>query len=154
MARKTVAKIMRDAYPGDLAAAVAVTTRPDEPPRPPDLVTGSSTPELDRVWISDITYLHTAQGWLYLAVVRDGCSRRVLGWAIEDHKRAELVTEALAMAVATRGGRPTRCLPRRPRQPIHLREVTDFAAAHNLACSVGPPGSAGTTRWPNRSGRP
>ncbi len=59
--------------------------------------------ELDRVWTSDITYLRTGQGWLYLCAVRDGCSRRAIGWAIDDHLHTDLVTSALTMAVAMRG---------------------------------------------------
>ena len=62
------------------------------------------TGALNRVWTSDITYLRTGEGWLYLCAVRDGCSRRVIGWAIDEHLRADLVTSAVAMAVAMRGG--------------------------------------------------
>ena len=55
------------------------------------------------MWTSDITYLRTRQGWLYLCAVRNGCSRRVIGWAIDEHMRADLVESALAMAVVMRG---------------------------------------------------
>jgi Integrase core domain/HTH-like domain len=58
---------------------------------------------LNRVWTSDITYLGTAEGWLYLCAVRDGCSRRVIGWAVEEHMHTDLVQAALTMAVAMRG---------------------------------------------------
>ncbi|WP_373422421.1 IS3 family transposase [Enhygromyxa salina] len=58
--------------------------------------------EPDRVWVSDITYIWTAAGWLYLAVVIDLYSRRVVGWAMADHMRAELVLEALRVALGSR----------------------------------------------------
>ena len=61
-------------------------------------------PAPDVVWCGDITYLHTGEGWLYLATVIDLYSRRVIGWAAADHMRTELVADALTMAVATRGG--------------------------------------------------
>ncbi|MCB1013297.1 MAG: IS3 family transposase, partial [Microthrixaceae bacterium] len=61
-------------------------------------------PAPDVVWCGDITYLHTGEGWLYLATVIDLFSRRVIGWAAAEHMRTELVTTALEMAVATRGG--------------------------------------------------
>jgi putative transposase len=57
---------------------------------------------LNRVWSSDITYLRTSQGWLYLCAVRDGCSRRVIGRALDEHMHTDLVQAALAMAVAIR----------------------------------------------------
>lgn len=54
-------------------------------------------------WASDITYIPTDQGWLYLAVVIDLYSRRVIGWAMADHLRASLATDALQMAIEHRG---------------------------------------------------
>lgn len=59
-------------------------------------------PAPDRLWVADITYLSTWEGWLYLAAVIDCYSRRVVGWAIDNHLRAELVTDALQMAVSRR----------------------------------------------------
>lgn len=145
VARKTVAKVMRELrIQGISPRPWRVTTIPDAAGDDrPDLVGRVfDVGELDRVWISDITYLNTEQGWLYLAVVRDACSRRVLGWAIEDHMRAELVTTALRMAVAARGGRlPGEVIFHADRGSQYTsREVTDFAAAHHLACSVGATG--------------
>ena len=54
--------------------------------------------ELDAVWISDITYLRTWEGFVYLCVIRDGCSRRVIGWAMADRQNSDLVERALRMA--------------------------------------------------------
>jgi putative transposase len=57
---------------------------------------------LDVLWVADITYVWTWAGFLYLAMVLDACSRRVVGWAMADHLRTELVLAALDMAVHTR----------------------------------------------------
>jgi transposase InsO family protein len=54
------------------------------------------------VWVSDITYLWTTEGWLYIAAVLDCFSRRVVGWAIAHHMRETLVLDALAMALSRR----------------------------------------------------
>jgi putative transposase len=56
----------------------------------------------DTVYVGDITYLPTGEGWLYLAVVLDLCSRAVVGWSMANHMRAELVHQALSMAVYQR----------------------------------------------------
>ena len=56
----------------------------------------------DTAWAADITYVPTAEGWLYLAAVIDLCSRKVVGWATADHLRADLPLEALRMALAHR----------------------------------------------------
>jgi transposase InsO family protein len=54
------------------------------------------------IYVGDITYLPTGEGWLYLAVVLDLCSRAVVGWSMADHMRAELVNQALALAICQR----------------------------------------------------
>jgi len=58
--------------------------------------------EADRVWVGDITYIATGEGWLYLAAVLDVGSRKVVGWATADHLRAELVVRALGNALEHR----------------------------------------------------
>jgi transposase InsO family protein len=84
--------------------APATTVVDLDAPAPKDLVGRRfDTGELDRVCTSDITYLRTGEGWLYFCAVRDGCSRRVIGWALDDHLRTELVESAVAMAVGMRG---------------------------------------------------
>jgi transposase InsO family protein len=57
----------------------------------------------DQKWAADITYIPTAEGWLYLAGVIDLCSRKIVGWAMADHLKADLCLEALEMALAKRG---------------------------------------------------
>jgi len=56
----------------------------------------------NRVWATDITYVWTGQGWLYLAVVLDLFARRVIGWAVAEHLRTELVSAAFTMALGRR----------------------------------------------------
>jgi len=60
----------------------------------------------NRLWVADISYIRTWEGWLYLAVVVDCYSRRVVGWSIADHLRSELVVDALEMAVSRRRPEP------------------------------------------------
>jgi putative transposase len=66
----------------------------------------------NRLWVADITYLRTWEGWLYLVAVQDVFSRRIVGWSMADHMRAELVTDALQMALAQRRPAPERRAPR------------------------------------------
>jgi putative transposase len=69
-------------------------------PIAPNLLGRNFTAEApDRVWLADLTYIWTAQGWLYLAVVLDLYTRRVVGWAMADHLRHELALAALDMAI-------------------------------------------------------
>ena len=53
----------------------------------------------NQVWLADITYVPTGEGWLYLAAVLDLCTRKIIGWAMRDHMRADLTIAALTMAV-------------------------------------------------------
>ena len=54
------------------------------------------------LWVADITYLRTWEGWLYLCAVQDAFSRRIVGWSMADHMRSDLVVDALQMAIARR----------------------------------------------------
>jgi putative transposase len=72
-----------------------------------DLVERRFRPTAPNVlWVADVTYLRTWEGWLYLAAVQDAYSRAIVGWSMADHMRAELVVDALQMAVARRRPRP------------------------------------------------
>lgn len=60
----------------------------------------------NQIWVGDITYLPTQEGWLYLAIILDACSRKIVGWQVEDHLESSLVTEALKQARERRGPAP------------------------------------------------
>jgi putative transposase len=62
--------------------------------------------EPDRLWVADITYVRSREGFVYLAFILDACSRRVVGWSMATHLRTELVVEALQMAIARRKPAP------------------------------------------------
>ena len=103
--RKRVARLMRGAgLRGVSRRKGPRTTQRDEQHRPaPDLVERDFTAEgPDRLWVADITYVATWAGFLYLAVVLDAFSRRIVGWAMADHLRASLVLDALDMALQQR----------------------------------------------------
>ena len=61
-----------------------------------------SSDGIDRKWVGDITYIWTDEGWLYLAVLIDLYSRRIVGWALAEHMRTELAMKALKMALGRR----------------------------------------------------
>jgi putative transposase len=103
--RKRIARLMEVAgiYGVSRRKWITTTTR-DRGARPaPDLVERNfSAPAPNRLWVADITYVSTWTGLLYLAVVLDAFSRRVVGWAMETHLRTELVLTALNMALGQR----------------------------------------------------
>lgn len=107
--RKRVARVMRQkALVGRCRRRWTKTTIADPDAAAVDLVKRAFGPgtEVDRVYVGDITYIWTWEGWAYLATVIDLASRRVVGWAIADRMRAELVCDALTMAIdARRPGR-------------------------------------------------
>jgi putative transposase len=103
--RKRVARLMRRAgLEGASRRRRAWTTQRDRQARPaPDLVERDFSSEgPDRLWVADITYIPTWAGFLYLAVVLDAWSRRIVGWAMATHLRTELVLDALNMALGQR----------------------------------------------------
>ena len=105
VSRKRVARLMRRAgLEGASRRKRAWTTKRDREARPaPDLVDRDFSSEgPDRLWVADITYIPTQSGFLYLAVVLDAWSRRIVGWAMATHLRTELVLNALNMAIGQR----------------------------------------------------
>ena len=108
--RKRVARLMRRlGIEGESGRARMRTTIVDRgATAAADLVGRDFNPDApDVAWCGDITYLRTAEGWLFLATVIDMFSRRVIGWSITTHMRTDLVADALRMAVAARGGNVT-----------------------------------------------
>jgi putative transposase len=72
-----------------------------------DLVRREFRPAAPNVlWVADITYLRTWEGWLYLAAVQDAFSRRIVGWSMAEHMRSEPVVDALQMGIARRRPQP------------------------------------------------
>ena len=89
-------------------------------------------------WAADITYVPTGEGWLYLAAVIDLCSRRVVGWAMADHLRATLCTEALEMALSRRKPPADRTLVHHSDRGVQYA-CGDYRAlldGHGIACSM------------------
>jgi len=119
-ARKRVARIMRQrGLAGRCRRRWRKTTipDPDAETRAVDLIRRHFEPgaELNVRWVGDVTYIATWEGWAYLATVIDLASRRVVGWALADHMRTDLVAEALSMA----------CVQRRP--PAGVIFHSDYA---------------------------
>jgi putative transposase len=142
--KKRVARLMRAAgLRGVMRRGfVRTTVRDFTALAPPDLVDRNfQIDQLDRLWVADITYCPTWAGFLYLAIVLDACSRKVVGWAMENHLRTELVLAAINMALAQR----------RPQNVIHHSDrgtqYTSFAFGKrcqqmNVMPSVGSVGDA------------
>ena len=72
----------------------------------PNLARGMILTGIDQLWVADITYVHLAEEFAYLAIVLDAFSRKVVGWALEVHLRAELAIEAIGMAISARRPAP------------------------------------------------
>ena len=112
ISRKRVARLMKaEGLKGVCRRKRARTTIRDSEQRPaPDLVDRDFTASgPNQLWVADITYVPTWAGFLYLAVVLDVWSRRIVGWCMRSHLRTELILEALNMALDQR----------RPREVIH-----------------------------------
>ena len=99
----------------------------------------------NRRWVADFTYVWTAEGWLYVAAVMDLFSRRVVGWSMGAQMTAELVTEALLMAIWRRG-RPTELLHHSDQGSQYASEPFQrLLADHGITCSMSRAGNV----WDN-----
>ena len=105
VSRKRIARLMKEeGLEGARRRPWTITTTRSTTGRPaPDLVERNFVANgPDQLWVADITYVPTWEGFLYLAVVLDAWSRRIVGWSMTNHLRSELVVDALNMAVAQR----------------------------------------------------
>ena len=112
ISRRRVARLMKQARLEGVSRRrrCRTTSRGNSAQVVPDLVKRNFRVEAaNQLWVSDITYVSTWSGFLYLAIVLDAYSRRVVGWSMANHLRTELVLEALNMAI----------WQRRPGQVIH-----------------------------------
>jgi len=107
--RKRVARLMREA--GIVGChrrkhKLGTTKQNPNAAAAPDLVDRQFTATApNQLWVADVTYVPTVQGWLYLACVTDVFSRLVLGWSMASHRKTDLVVDAVTMAVHRRGGK-------------------------------------------------
>ncbi len=109
MSRKRVQRLMRAAGLSGLVARKrgCTTIRVPGVRVADDLVERRFRPaQPDVLWVADITYLRTWEGWIYLAAVQDAFSRRIVGWSMAEHMRSELVVDALQMALHRRRPAP------------------------------------------------
>lgn len=145
--RKRVARLMRAAGLEGVSRRrryrVGTTTPGGEAPAAPDLVERDFTAARpDELWFADITYVPTWQGWLYLAAVVDACSRYCVGWSMRDDLRADLVYDALGMAVTRR--RPEDELVHHSDRGSQYRSLAfgKLLAQSGIAASMGSRGDA------------
>ena len=147
VSRKRVARLMRQAgLAGRPPKRFRRTTVADPKVQAEDLVQRqfhASAP--DQLWFGDITYIRTWEGWLYLAIILDAYSRKVVGWAMADHLRTELATAALDMALRTR--RPKPGLIHHTDRGVQYTSTAygELLSAYDVRQSVGRPG----TCWDN-----
>jgi putative transposase len=133
------------------------TTSRDRDAAPaPDLVRRQfTTPAPNRLWVADITYVRTGAGWLYLAVVLDVFSRRVVGWAMSAVLETTLVLDALNMALWNR--RPAAGVVHHSDRGVQYTSTAEPRAARSSITSrVGIIHTAGTRLWaisPRRSSK-
>jgi len=99
-----------------------------------------NTDRTNSKWVADITYVPTQQGWLYLAVVMDLCSRRIVGWSMADHMRVELAADALKMAIA--GRQPADELLHHSDRGVQYAsdDYQSLLAEHGIKCSMSKKG--------------
>jgi transposase InsO family protein len=119
----------------------------DQPIAPNRLAESAPPRGPNQVWLQDITYVLTAQGWLYLALVMDLWSRRIVGWAMAGHLRSELVLSALQMACQHR--HPPKGLIVHSDRGVQYasQETRRFLADHDLLASMSRSGNPYDNAW-------
>ena len=149
VSKKTVAKIMRNlGLKGVFPRRFQTTTLRDNADTYPEDLAGRQWDkgEVNQLWVGDITYLKTWEGWLYLAVVMDAHSRRIIGWALDETMTADLVEEALAMACTLREDLPEEVIFHSDKGTQYASDqIRDWTKEHGVTRSMGATGVA----WDN-----
>jgi putative transposase len=101
----------------------------------------------NQVWLQDFTYVPTGQGWLYLALVLDLWSRKIVGWAMAGHMRSELVVSALRMACTQRQPGPEMMVHSDRGVQYASRETQQFLQDHGMVCSMSRAGNPYDNAW-------
>ena len=141
----TVAKVMREAgiWAQCSKRFVPRTTDSNHPhPIAPNLLDQNfQATRPNQKWVCDITYARTDEGWLYVAAVMDLCSRKIVGWSMAEHMRAELVSQALDMALVTR--RPSPGLLHHSDRGVQYAcgDYRQLLQSNDLACSMSRTGN-------------
>jgi transposase InsO family protein len=140
--RKRIARLLRENGLAGQAPKQWRTTTVSDPAAvtPPDLIArdfSCATGNIDTRWCGDITYIHTWEGWLYLATVIDLDSRRVVGWATADHLRTDLVAQALRNAVTRRCPEPGVIFHSDRGVQYTSTQYATLARTHGVRLSVG-----------------
>jgi transposase InsO family protein len=119
----------------------------DQPIAPNRLAERAAPDGPNQVWLQDITYVPTAQGWLFLALVLDLWSRKIVGWAMADHLRSELVIRALQMAQTQR--QPGKGLLVHSDRGVQYasQETRQFLAQHGWIASMSRTGNPYDNAW-------
>jgi transposase InsO family protein len=103
----------------------------------PNIAKGMNITAPEQLWVSDITYIRTAEGWMYLSLITDAWSRKIVGYSMADNMEAATVADALRMALASRVDKAAK--------PVHhsdrgiqycCKEYTSLAAKHQLLMSM------------------
>ena len=109
-ARRRIERLMHEmglsAHQGRRRAPRTTNRRHDHPVAPNLLARNCAVDRPDQVWLADISYIPTDEGWLYLAAIKDMATREILGWSMADHLKAELCLGALVMALQRPGPPP------------------------------------------------
>ncbi len=148
LGRKRVARLMQDeGIEGQRKRRFRVTTdsRHSHPIAANKLNRDFTAPAPNKVWVSDITYIWTREGWMYLAAILDLFSRRVVGWSIEPYVDRTLALDALGMALRTR--RPEPGLLHHSDRGVQYAsgDYQKLLAEHGIDCSMSRKGDC----WDN-----
>lgn len=103
----------------------------------PNLARGMQLSGLDQLWVADITYIRLQEEFAYLAVILDAFSRRIIGWALQDHLQARLAVDALRMAIDARKPAPDSLIHHSDRGVQYAcSDYTELLAAYRIAASM------------------